>query len=216
MKTLFKVLFGLAALLMAYLCVMSIYVPVSFTHKQEKREGLIQKRLKDIASYEQAYKAVHGKFANGDELINFLENGDLYYVVAEGDFTDEMREKGLTEQQAAAQGLIKRDTVRVRAKDSLLNSREDINSIKEILEVPGFSPNRIEIEEGHIQQVIGVDTINVSVFRAQVPMTVYLQGMDENIVKERITEAKSRNNGNGYPGLRIGSLEEFKLTGNWE
>lgn len=82
--------------------------------------------------------------------------------------------------------------------------------------VPGFPDHRIEIETATIQQEVGNDTINISVFQAQVPMEVYLAGMDKHILSTKISDAKARNNGAGYPGLRIGSLKEVKTTGNWE
>ncbi|KXB34732.1 hypothetical protein HMPREF1869_01058 [Bacteroidales bacterium KA00251] len=215
MKTVFKVLIGIAVVALAYLCYTSIATPVKFDKIQKQREELIAKKLKEIASYEMAYKTVNGKFANADELTNFLENGKLFYIIAEGDYTDEMRDKGITEKQAAAQGLIKRDTVLVSAKDSLLRDTPYKTS-QEILSVPGFPNNSIEINTGEVKQYIGQDTINISVFEACVPMSVYLGDLNEKQRTQTIEAAMKLNNGKGYPGLKIGSLEELKLTGNWE
>ncbi|MDY3102084.1 MAG: hypothetical protein SOW39_03070 [Porphyromonas sp.] len=198
---------------MGYLCVMSIVTPENFKKVQAQKEAVIEKRLKDIATYEIAYREANGKFATADELVEFLTNGKIFYVKAEGDYTDAMREQGLTEKQAAAQGLIKRDTTYMSARDSLLKNGEDP---RELIMVPGCPGQRIEIETAMVQQEVGNDTINVSVFQAQVPMTVYLAGMDKHILENKISDAKARNNGAGYPGLRIGSLEEVKTTGNWE
>lgn len=192
---------------------MSIVTPENFKKVQAQKEAVIEKRLKDIATYEIAYREANGKFATADELVEFLTNGKIFYVKAEGDYTDAMREQGLTEKQAAAQGLIKRDTTYMSARDSLLKNGEDP---RELIMVPGCPGQRIEIETAMVQQEVGNDTINVSVFQAQVPMTVYLAGMDKHILENKISDAKARNNGAGYPGLRIGSLEEVKTTGNWE
>lgn len=215
MKTVFKVLIGVAALALVYLCARSIATPVEFDKLQNKREVAIKKRLKEIASYEVAYKTVHNKFATSEELINFLENGQLYYVNADGDYTDEMRDKGISEQEAAAKGLIKRDTVRVSVKDSLLRGKE-YSSASDILKVPGFEANNIGINTNIIDQYIGNDTVHISVFEAFVPMDVYLSDLDGQILKEKVDAAKKLNDGKGYPGLKIGSLDELKLTGNWE
>lgn len=215
MKTVFKVLIGIAAIIMLYLCIRSIGAPLQFDKKQQQREELIAKKLKDIASYEVAYKTVKGTFADADQLIDFLENGKIYYVNAEGDYTDEMRDKGLTEQQAAAQGLIKRDTVLVNAKDSLLKD-SPYKEVADLLKVPGFEGKLIEIRTDKVEQYAGNDTINISVFEACVPMEVYLSDLDAKLRAQKIEAAEKMNSGKGYPGMKIGSLEELKLTGNWE
>lgn len=214
MKALRIVLISLSVIALGYLCVMSIVTPERFKEIQAQREELIAKRLKTITSYELAYRQTHGRFANAEELLEFLKNGQIYYINAEGDYTDEMREKGMSEQDAAQKGLIRRDTMYVSARDSLLKNNEDPD---EMLMIPGVTPRtRIEIESALIDQKIGNDTVKVSVFRAQVPMEIYLADQDRNILNEKIMLAKERNEGAGYPGLRIGSLEEVKTTGNWE
>lgn len=215
MKTVFKVLIGIAVIAMAYLCYMSIATPVKFDKIQKQREERIAKKLKDIASFEMAYKTVNGKFADAEELVAFLDNGNLYYVNAEGDYTDEMRDKGLTESEAAAEGLIKRDTVLVSAKDSLLRGTP-YEKGSDILAIPGFEEKQIEINTDVVEQYIGQDTVRISVFEACVPMEVYLADLDSKQRMQQIDAATKLNSGKGYPGLKIGSLEELKLTGNWE
>ena len=213
MKTLIRVLIGVAVVVMAYLCVMSIYTPVQFDREQKKREQVIEERLKELTQYQLAYKSVHGTFASGDQLVDFLQNGRIYYVNAEGDYTDAMREKGLSEAEAARQGLIQRDTVYVSAKDSLLRQGVDP---AELIKVPGMPDDMIDIQASVVNQYIGTDTIPVSVFMMAGPMDVYMRGMDPQLVAAKKDEAVARNNGKGYPGLVIGSLEELKTTGNWE
>lgn len=213
MKVVVKILVGLAVIVLAYLCVMSIFTPEQFNKEQRRREALIQKRLKDIATYELAYREAYGQFASAEELVQFLTDGKIFVIKAEGDYTDAMFEKGLSEADAARQGLIKRDTIYVSAKDSLLKNGENPG---ELILVPEFPQHQIEIQASVIPQEVGNDTINMAVFQAGVPMEVYLQGMDRQILDNKIRDAKSRNNGKGYPGLVIGSLEEFKSTGNWE
>lgn len=215
MKSVLNVLIVLAVIVMGYLCYQSIAVPVRFEKTQKEREEAIAEKLKEITSYEVAYKTVHGRFAEPQELVDFLDNGNLYYVNAEGDYTDEMRDKGLTEQEAAAEGLIKRDTILVSARDSLLKNKNYQNA-QEVLRVPGFEDDLVEIRTGTVEQYIGEDTIKISVFEATVPMELYLGDLDKQRREESIQTAKELNSGNGYPGMKIGSLEELKLTGNWE
>lgn len=213
MKTLIRILIGIAVVVMAYLCVMSIYTPEQFDREQNKREQVIEERLKELTQYQLAYRSVHGSFANAEQLVDFLQNGRIYYINAEGDYTDAMREKGITEEQAAHQGLIQRDTVYVSAKDSLL--KKDVNPA-DLVKVPNMPNEKIDIQASTIDQYIGQDTVQVAVFRMGVPMDIYLQGMDAQLIEAKKQEAMARNNGKGYPGLVIGSLEELKTTGNWE
>ncbi|PDP76851.1 hypothetical protein [Porphyromonas gingivalis] len=210
MKTLIKILVAVAVVVLAYLTVMSIYTPVSFDKIQASRETAIQKKLKNIADYQAAFESMYGRYATADELVSFLANGRVYYVNAEGEYTDDMRDKGMTEAQAARTGLLKRDTVWVAAKDSLLKGI-DPNTV---LDIPGFAGKKILVEVGSIQQEIGRDTIDVSVFQASVPFVDYLSDQDQIRLKMKINDAEARTN--GYAGLRIGSLKEVKNTGNWE
>ncbi len=209
MKTLIKLLVAAAVLVLAYLSVMSIYTPVQFDKIQDKREAVLQAKLKAVADYESAYESVKGRYATAEELIDFLQNGKLYYVTSEGEYTDEMRAKGMTEAAAARAGLLRRDTTWIPAKDSLLKGIE----VESVLQVLNTS-NKINIEVGHIDQEIGNDTIKQSVFQATIPFTDYLNDLDHTRLKTKISEALTKVN--GFPGLRIGSLEEVKITGNWE
>ena len=104
-------LVALAVLALGYVTIKSVLNPVQFDAKQAEREAILQKQLKKIASYEEAYQSIHGRFATAEELADFLANGRLFYIRAEGEVTEAMREQGLTEAEAARRGMIKRDTV---------------------------------------------------------------------------------------------------------
>ncbi len=290
MKVVIRILIAAAVITLGYLCTMSILTPVQFQEEQDKREALIKERLKEITRFELSYKETFGEFASAQQLVDFLENGTINVVKAEGDYTDEMREKGKSEMDLASKGnklfakakellikkinnedteeksskrrrrryrrhrtsseermvksilkelngenlsveqkiekgtkmliaqildkkLLIRDTIRISAKDSLLKNGE---IPAELINVPGFENQKIDIQSAMIPQEIGNLTINISVFRAAVPMEVYLGDLDKNILEQKIRKAKERNNKQGYPGLEIGSLKEVKTTGNWE
>ncbi len=211
MDKVIKVLVLAVVVVLAYLTVQSVLAPVKFDDTQKERELVLQRQLKKIARYQEAFDYVHHRFAAGDELLEFLRNGKVYYVTAEGDYTDDMRERGLTEAQAAAQGLIKRDTTWISAKDSLIKDGTDIETLYNVLN----TSNKIQVDTAYIQQVIGRDTIPVSVFEAKVSYEDYLGDLDEGRRKEKTALALERKN--GFAGLRIGSLQEIgKKTGNWE
>lgn len=210
MDKLIKVLVLVVALVLAYLTVQSVLGPVNFDDTQKSRELVLQRQLKKIAAYQEAYEYVHHRYASEQELVDFLNNGKVYYVRAEGDYTDDMREKGITEAQAAAQGLIVRDTIWSSAKDSLLKDGTDVTTLFNVLD----TPSKIKVETGTIEQIIGRDTVDVSVFQATVPFEAYLGDLDKGRLKEKTVAALERKN--GFAGLRIGSLLEVKKTGNWE
>ena len=126
MKKVILLVVALAVVALAYVTVQSVLAPVSFDKKQKEIEAVLQKQLKKIATYEDAYKSVYNKYANKEELTAFLTNGRIFYIRAEGDYTSDMRDKGLSEEDAARQGLIRRDTIWVSAKDSLLKDGTDI------------------------------------------------------------------------------------------
>lgn len=208
-----KALMGLVAvvvLALGYVTVKSILDPVQFDKQQELREAVLQKQLKKIATYQEEYNKVHGKFATAEELTEFLNNGKVYYVRSEGEITESMREQGLTVEQAVAKGLIKRDTVWVSAKDSLIKDGTDIATLFDVLS----TGNKIEVEVGNLEQEVGKDTINVSVFEARIPFESYLADLDKGRLVQKKEDLKRKKK--SYPGLRIGSLEEVRLTGNWE
>lgn len=233
-----KVFMGLVALVLCalgYVTVKSVLDPVQFDKQQEAREAILQKQLKKIASYQEAYEQVNGRFATAEELTQFLESGRVYYINASGEVTEAMREKGLTEAQAVAMGLIRRDTVWVAAKDSLIKDGTDIATLFDVLS----TGNKVKVDTAFLTEVRGKDTIVVSVFRATVPYESYLNDLDksrmeqktsflkfkeESLIQQKFTEKyltptaldSCKIHERFYPGLRIGSLAEVKFTGNWE
>lgn len=210
MKKVFMTLTLVVAVALAYLTVQSVLGPEQFDKTQTKRELVLQKQLKKIASYQEAYEYVNHRFATSEELTDFLQNGKVYYVTAEGEYTEAMREQGLTEAQAAAKGLIKRDTVWLAAKDSLLKDGTDVATIFDILD----TQEKIKVDTAYISTVIGRDTISQSVFQATASYEQYLSDLDPERLKQKTAYALERKN--GFAGLRIGSLTEIKKTGNWE
>ncbi len=213
MRKLMTVILLVAAVIVGYLAVMSILTPERFSQIRVAREAPIQARLKQIALVENAFHDVYNRYAPVDELRQFLTDGKLFYVRSEGDYTDAMREAGMNERQAAAKGLIVRDTVWLSARDSLLKGGM---TPEEFLQVPGFPESIIEIDTASVAQEIGDDVVMVPVFRTAVPLSVYLADQDHRLLNVAIKEAEARYQGTGYPGLALGSLKEVKSTGNWE
>ena len=211
MKKVILIIVAVAVLALAYVTVQSVLAPVRFDKKQQEIELVLQKQLKKIATYEDAYKSVYDKYADKDELVNFLNNGRVFYIRAEGDYTSAMREQGLSEEDAARRGLIRRDTIWVSAKDSLLKDGTDL---AKLFSIPG-SDSTIQVVAGTIEQEVGDNKIQVPVFQASAGYQSYLGRLgNDRLVKEKIEKANSK--ANAFAGVRVGSLTEVKTNGNWE
>ena len=212
MKKVILVLVALAVVALAYITIQSVLAPVTFDKKQKKIEVELQKQLKKIASLEEAYKSVYDKYANKEELIDFVQNGRVFYIRAEGDYTSAMRDQGLTEEDAARRGLIRRDTVWVAAKDTLLNDGTDL---AKLFTIPNNPDSSIQVVASSIEQEVGELKIQMPVFQASASYESYLNPLkNERRVREKVEAAKAKTN--AFPGLRVGSLTEAKTNGNWE
>lgn len=195
---------------MVYFTAQVIMKPLKFEKIMKSKSVVLQRQLKSIAEAEKAFNELYGRYATSDELKSFLNNGRVYHINAEGEYTDEMRDKGLSEQDAAKQGLIKRDTIWEYAKDKLVPAGQSIESLFQVLD----TGKEFKIDTASTIQVIGQDSIHIPLFQATVEYATYLSGIDNNSLQEKIDREKEK--ANGFPGLRIGSLKEAKMTGNWE
>ena len=208
MKKVILVLVALVVVALAYITIQSVLAPVNFDKKQAKIEVELQK----LASLEEAYKSVYDKYANKEELIDFVQNGRVFYVRAEGDYTSAMRDQGLSEEDAARRGLIRRDTIWVAAKDTLLNDGTDL---AKLFIIPNNPDSSIHVVASSIEQEVGEAKIQMPVFQASASYESYLNPLNNpRRVREKVEAARAKTN--AYPGLRVGSLTEAKTNGNWE
>lgn len=209
MKVTFKILLVAAVVLLAYMCYRSIMGPIEFTREKDAREEAIKARLIDIRKAQIEYKNRHKEHAaNFDELIKFLKEEKLPFIIREGVLTDEQLEKGMTEAEAVKKGLIKRDTFWVLAKDTLFGKNYNVDSIRF---VPNISGAQFSMDTATLVSSTGY---TVKVFEAAVPYDTYLGDLDKQQVAnlKDLAEKLER-----YPGIRVGSLTEVNnYAGNWE
>lgn len=210
MKVTFKILLVAAAVVLAYMCYRSIMGPIEFNETKDMREELIKGRLIDIRKAQIEYKNRHKVHAaNFDELIKFLKEEKLPFVIKEGVLTDEQLEKGMTEAEAVKKGLIKRDTFWVVAKDTIFNSAYNVDSLRFVPTVANGV--QFEMDTASITSASGY---TIKVFEAAVPYETYLGDLDKQEVANLIDMAEKLER---YPGLRVGSLTEVNnYAGNWE
>ena len=208
MKVTLKILLAAAVLLLVYICYRSIMTPIEFNEAKDARESLIKARLIDIRKaqieYKNVYKTHAGTFA---DLIKFLKDDKLPFLIKEGVLTDEQLEKGMTEKEAVKKGLIKRDTVWVVAKDTLFGANYNVD---DLANVPGagvqFSMDTATLTSG--------SGYTVKVFEAGVKYDDYLGDLDKQLVVNLKDKAEKLGK---YDGLRVGSLTEINNNaGNWE
>lgn len=211
MKTVIQVVLAAAIIALGYLLWESIQKPIRFNKEKNRIESATIQRLKDIRTAQLAFRSEFGQFTGDfDSLIIFLKTDSFSVVQAIGSVPDSMVEelgRKKAEQQALKEGLISRDTIRLSVKDSLFTASYPIDSLKFVPYTQGYE---FELGAGTLE----AGKVAVRVFEAKVPYDILLTGLDR---QEIINYKELREKITGYPGLRVGSLEEAtNNAGNWE
>ncbi len=212
MKTAIQVALAVAIIVLVYLLWESIQKPIRFNKEKDRIEQATIQRLKDIRIAQLAFRSEHGEFTGDfDSLITFLKTDSFSVVQAIGSVPDSMIEelgRKKAEQQALKEGLISRDTIRLSVMDSLFSESYPIDSLKFAPYTQGY---QFELGAGKLQTA---SKVAIRVFEAKVPYDVLLSGLDRQLI---INYKETREKITGYPGLRVGSLEEAtNNAGNWE
>ena len=102
MKKLVNIVLTLCVAGLAYICVGSIMGSINFGKERALREKEIIARLIDIRTAQIAFRDQNmGQYTdNFDELIEFVKNDSLPFVMKVGELTDKQLEDGLTESKA--------------------------------------------------------------------------------------------------------------------
>ncbi|MCD7914909.1 MAG: hypothetical protein LUG96_06370 [Tannerellaceae bacterium] len=210
MKVTLKILLIVAVIVLAYICCRSILDPIEFNAERDKREQAIIARLIDIRKAQIEYKNMHGEHAGSfDDLAKFLNEEKLPFLIKEGALSDEQLEAGLTEQEAVKQGLIRRDTFWVTAKDTLFG--RDFNADQ--LRMVPMAPNPVQFKMDTATLTSSSGYV-IKVFEAGVSYDDYLGDLDAQQVYNLKDRAEKLDR---YAGLRVGSLTEINNNaGNWE
>ena len=212
MKTAIQVVLAVAIIVLAYLLWESINKPIRFNREKDRIERATIQRLKDIRTAQLAFRSEHGRFTGDfDSLITFLKTDSFSVVKAIGSVPDSMIEllgRKKAELQALKEGLISRDTIRLSVKDSLFKAGYPIDSLRYAPFTKGYE---FELGAGVLETA---SKVVVRVFEAKVPYDILLAGLDRQLI---INYKETREKITGYPGLKVGSLEEAtNNAGNWE
>jgi hypothetical protein len=192
------------------MCYRSIMSSIEFDSERKLRESAIQARLIDIRKAQIEYKNVYGVHAaNFEELVKFLKEKKLPFILKEGELTDEQLEKGMKEKDAIKLGLIKRDTLWVLAKDTLFGANYNVDSLA-IIPVANVNAH-FTMDTATLVSNSGY---TVKVFESGVKYDTYLGDLN----RQLLVNLKDLANKLGkYDGLRVGSVTEINNNaGNWE
>lgn len=187
---------GALALVSAYFAFAnykSIDGPIQFNKEKKERYAYVIQNLKDLREIEQAYKKEHKKYcASMDTLIQFALTDSVYTVKMFGDVPDT-----LTEAEALEQGIIRRDTTLVPAKDFAFNpdymatrANNIPLDIENLRYVPFTENVEFDIDAGEITRSSGA---KVQVFEIK-----DAQPFDKNDV------------------MKVGSMTDPTTAGNWK
>jgi hypothetical protein len=197
MKTIIQIALAIIIVVLGYFIYESIMEPVRFNQEVARREAMIIQRLKDIRTVQVAHRARYGLFNSDiDSLLQFIKTDSLAVIRAIGTVPD-----SLTEADAVRLGIVQRDTIWVRAIDSLLTrTRYPLDSLPY---VPFSGGQRFTMDAGTIERGFS----KIPVFEAYALPNDFMKDVNRwRVYYTRDLEA----------GLRVGSMFEASTDGNWE
>ena len=192
-----------------YLVFNSINSEVAFNEEAEIRIAENVQKLKDLRQLQIKYKQNKGEFAdNFESLINFLENDSIAIVKATGETPDSLiNGSQISDELALELGLITRDTAYVPAKEIIfdptyMGSRKNKFSldIMNLITVP-YSKETYNIDAGQVEK----GNVTVQVFEISANYRAVFTGLDAKNKKYNLDAL-----------LKVGSMTEASLNGNWK
>ncbi len=232
MKLVFNVILLAAACLLTYMCYQSIQIPVEFKAEVAKRDAVVIQRLKDIRTLQELHRDLHQDYcASWADLIRFAKTDSVSICVKKGTLNDQQLADGLNEKKAwmylcnpkkYAKEIQKfnldintfsRDTVKVNIleNDSSMMARNVMSWIDTLMYVPFGNKDTFELNLGSVTTASGY---NMSLFEAKVPFSVYLKGLNEGELNNKIAERKEMEK---FEGLQVGDASQANNNaGNWE
>lgn len=212
MRAVIQIILAIAIVVLAWLVYESIMTPIRFNKEKDRREEATISRLIDIREAQKAYKDVNLKYTDDfDSLILFLKNDSFAITKAIGtipeELIDELGSLAKAREEALKRGLIRRETTKVSVKDSLFGAAYPIDSLRYVPFTDGLN---FDMEAGEFTTP---SNLVVKVVEVSVLFEDLLNGLDPQLVinytyeRERIVK---------FPGLKLGSMTEGTLTGNWE
>ncbi|GAB6279082.1 MAG: hypothetical protein STSR0006_10850 [Lentimicrobium sp.] len=198
MKNVLRISLGVVIIVLAYFIYDSIMTPLRFERDKNYRYGVIIEKLKDIREIEKMYKNANKKYCGSfDTLFAFARTAKIPVVRMIPDPTDTTFTRSIT------------DTIGYAlVYDSLFGKRENFRIGD--LAVNPFNPEvKIKLEAGFIDK----GGLKVPVFMASALNVDILKGLDEQLIRNLDASLVALNK---FPGLKVGSMTEVSIDGNWE
>ena len=197
--TIINIALTVVAIFLAYLVYHSISQPVIFENTKTERELKVVQNLKDIRSTQGLFKENNNRYtASFDTLIEFIRTGELPVVNIIPDPNDTTFTKTIN------------DTVGyIKVLDSLFSSRPNFD-VESLRYIPFSEPRQeFEIQAGYIMR----GGMHVPVFEVKAHYNTYLQDLDRQRIRNAAAQREALNK---YPGMKVGSMNEASIDGNWE
>ena len=174
----------------------TIMNPIRFNKEKETRSVDVIERLKDVRKAQLAFKEVNRIYArNFNELIPLIDTGK-FTIVQRRD--EELNYYNEVYREFQLKDTTFTDTLGfVSIKDSIFGSNYTLENLRFI---PHGNGSEIQLRAGRINS----GNLNVQVFEARVTKEDYLNGLDDDLVK------------NTAKDLVVGSMNSAKINGNWE
>ncbi len=209
LKAPLTILLWAAIFALGYLTFNSVYDEIKFHNIKKDRYAAVIKNLVDIRDSELAYKEVNGKFTdNYDSLIKFIETGK-FAIIERRDSTvlDEEKTK-------AYGGIVYNKEITIVDTLSFESVRDSLfkksTRYKKMMNIPyAKEGTKFVLKAGEV----GEEDKKLSVFEAVAMKKDILHDQPKDLVgKEENAFSVEEINGNT---IKIGSMEEVKVNGNW-
>lgn len=209
MRAVIQIVLGVLIVFLGYMVYDSIMTPIRFNKEKDVIEKAAIKKMLDIKKAQMAFKEINVRYTGDfDTLINFLKNDSFTIIKAEGmipdDIYDEFGRKG-AEEEALRRGIITREEFKISVKDSLF-ANYPIDSLR-------YVPYCDDLEFTMKSDQIDALGTTVQVMELTVLFKDLLRDLDPQLV---VNYADMREKITKFKGLKLGSLEEGTLNGNWE
>ena len=190
-------------IILAYFVYNSINSEVEFQKLAKVRIAENIQKLKDIRAVQISYKNKYKGFSDDfDSLLVFMNYDSVAVVKSEGEAPD-----SLTELQAVQAGLISRDTIYIATKSHIFNedylttrNKKFPLNIEQLRYIPYTADKSYEIDAGSVEK----GEVIVQVFEVSAKYGDVLIGLDAENKKYDLSSF-----------LRVGSMSEASLNGNW-
>lgn len=166
--------------------------PLDFMAERDARYEVIEQRLKDIRQLQISYKKTRGFYCQSlDSLIYFVNNDSIIEVKATGEVPD-----SLTEFQALQQKIITRDTFLTPAMEVVFNSKY--------------------METRDVRYQLVVDSLPYVPFAGGAKFILNAGEIDRGNAMVPVFEAMDSKPFDPEYVLKVGSMTEPSVSGNWE